>query len=53
MTGTFKIKKLDLQKEGFDITKVSDPIYFMQKDGSYILLTSQIYQKILDGKADL
>lgn len=27
MTGTFKLKKRDLQLEGYNITKITDPIY--------------------------
>ena len=29
MTGTYKLQKTELQKEGFDVTRVQDPIYFM------------------------
>lgn len=53
MTGTFKLKKMDLQKEGYDVTKISDPIYYMQKNGSYKLMTKEIFEKIVTGKCDL
>ena len=29
MTGTYKLQKTELQKEGFDVTRIQDPVYFM------------------------
>lgn len=46
MTGTFKLKKRDLQLEGYDITKITDPIYLLQSDGSYKKLTMEKYEEI-------
>jgi solute carrier family 27 (fatty acid transporter), member 1/4 len=53
MTGTFKLKKRDLQLDGFDLTKVTDPIYLLQNDGSYKRLTNEKYEEIKSGKAKL
>uniref|UniRef100_A0A8D8VB01 long-chain-fatty-acid--CoA ligase n=1 Tax=Cacopsylla melanoneura TaxID=428564 RepID=A0A8D8VB01_9HEMI len=54
MTGTFKLKKIDLQTEGFNPNKVKDPLYFMDPStNEYIPLTTDIYQKIVDGKVRL
>jgi solute carrier family 27 (fatty acid transporter), member 1/4 len=53
MTGTFKLKKRDLQLEGFDLTKITDPIYVVQRDGSYKRLTNESYEEIKSGKAKL
>jgi solute carrier family 27 fatty acid transporter 1/4 len=53
MTGTFKLKKRDLQLEGFDITKISDPIYILQSDGSYKLMTQEQNNEIKEGRAKL
>jgi solute carrier family 27 (fatty acid transporter), member 1/4 len=53
MTGTFKLKKRDLQLEGFDITKISDQVYLLQSDGSYKRLTDEKYQEIKSGRAKL
>ncbi|XP_017878771.2 long-chain fatty acid transport protein 4 [Ceratina calcarata] len=54
MTGTFKLKKKDLQLDGFDIKKITDPIYFLDQDSSvYVKLTEEIYDKIHQGKARL
>ena len=48
LTGTYKLKKNDLQGEGFDVTKVKDNIYFMgPKDESYRVLDSENYQNLL------
>ncbi|XP_020286096.1 long-chain fatty acid transport protein 4-like [Pseudomyrmex gracilis] len=49
MTGTFKLKKKDLQQSGFDITKVKDPIYFLKKD-AYVKLTDEYYKDIIEGR---
>uniref|UniRef100_A0A1B0DIC3 long-chain-fatty-acid--CoA ligase n=1 Tax=Phlebotomus papatasi TaxID=29031 RepID=A0A1B0DIC3_PHLPP len=53
MTGTFKMKKLGLQTDGFDLEKVQDPIYFLHPDGVYRLFTKDDYDKIQSGNARL
>lgn len=54
MTGTFKLKKRDLQIEGFDIrSKVKDPIYLLQTDGSYQKMSEEKYDEIINGRAKL
>ncbi|CAG7699633.1 unnamed protein product [Allacma fusca] len=47
-TGTFKLKKLDMQKEGFDILSIAEPIYFYQ-GGKYVRLAEPLYHQILSG----
>lgn len=49
LTGTFKLKKVELQKEGYDITKIKDAIYFY-KSGEFIPLTEEIFNGINSGK---
>lgn len=49
MTGTFKLKKRDLQRDGFDIKIVKDPIYFLDRSGIYTKLTETLYNEIQDG----
>jgi len=49
MTGTYKMKKLALQEEGFDITKISDRIYFYL-NGKYVSLGQELYTSIISGK---
>lgn len=50
MTGTFKLKKLDLQKEGFDPTKIGDSLYYLSSNGKYCRLDKAVYEQILNGK---
>lgn len=53
MTGTFKLKKRDLQLEGYDINKIKDAIYFMHNDGTYHRLTQKDYDDVRNGRARL
>ncbi|XP_055592123.1 long-chain fatty acid transport protein 4 [Uranotaenia lowii] len=50
MTATFKLKKRDLQLDGFDINKIKDPIYFLQNDGKYKLFSEEDYKIVSSGK---
>lgn len=51
ITGTFKNRKVELKNEGFDLAKVSDPIfYFADKVQGYLPLTPQILQGIGSGQ---
>lgn len=49
MTGTYKLKKVDLQKDGFDPSKTSDKIYYLDSEGVYSVVTRDIYDKINSG----
>lgn len=54
LTGTYKLKKVDLQKEGYDINRVKDKLYFYNaKLNKYEILTEQIYENIISGKIRL
>ncbi|XP_031842232.1 fatty acid transport protein 3 [Nomia melanderi] len=53
MTGTFKLKKKDLQQDGFNIKKITDPVYFLDHTGVYVKLTEQLYNDILEGRTRL
>ena len=54
ITSTFKHKKTDLVKEGFDPAVVSDPLYFMDVGReTYVPLDGQIYKSIVVGKSKL
>ena len=49
ITGTFKHKKVDLVKEGYNPQDVSDPLFFIDdKNGNYINLDSNLYEKIIN-----
>ena len=50
-TGTFKMRKVDLVKDGFDPKKITDPLYFDHpKIGKYVRLTAELYEQIVGGK---
>ena len=50
-TGNFKLRKINLQKEGFNIEEISDIIYVLLPGKSdYILLTTELYQSIKNKK---
>ena len=53
-TSTFKLKKGDLQKEGFDPRAISDPLYMLdpQKD-RYVPLTPALYDDVVQGRMRL
>ncbi|XP_003741428.1 long-chain fatty acid transport protein 4 [Galendromus occidentalis] len=51
-TGTYKLKKVELQKEGFDINVVKDPIYFLH-NGTYVRLDRELYTSIQYAKIRL
>lgn len=53
MTTTFKLKKVDLQNEGFDIHKIKDPVYYLHNDGVFRLLTEKDFDDVMNGRARL
>ena len=49
-TGTFKFRKVDLVKEGFDPSKIDDTILFDHPgEGRYVELTPELYEQIQSG----
>ncbi len=53
-TSTFKFKKTNLVKAGFDPAKVSDPMYYADpKTGAYEKLTKTVFDKIKKGEIRL
>jgi len=47
ITGTFKQKKLDLVKEGFDPARVADPVYFSDAaSNTFIPLDQELYESL-------
>lgn len=53
LTGTFKLKKKDLQEEGYNPHKVQDKLYYLNAKLGYQLLTSEVYDQIQQGKVKL
>ena len=50
VTGTFKQRKVDLVREGFNPAAISDPLYVLDPDsGKYERLTSERYAEIVAG----
>ncbi|KAG0725327.1 Long-chain fatty acid transport protein 1 [Chionoecetes opilio] len=50
MTGTFKLKKITVQKDGFDINLIKDRVFFLDaKKRGYVPLTPEIHNKIISG----
>ncbi len=50
LTGTFKLRKVELQKEGYDISQVSDPVYFRDtEEGAYVPVRESLYAKVMSG----
>lgn len=50
VTGTFKLKKIDLQIEGFNPNIIEDDIFYLTPSGQYAKLTNEIYNKIINGE---
>ncbi|KAF2888102.1 hypothetical protein ILUMI_18071 [Ignelater luminosus] len=54
LTGTYKLKKVSLQAEGYNINKIKDKVYFYNsKQKQYEVLTSEKYEQIMSGKTNL
>lgn len=49
LTGTHKIRKVELQKEGYNIEKMNDSVYFLGKKG-YSKIDENFYNELIDGK---
>lgn len=53
-TGTFKIQKTRLQREGFDPCQISDRLFFLDlKQGHYLPLDQGVYTQICSGSFSL
>ncbi|XP_055383921.1 long-chain fatty acid transport protein 1-like [Condylostylus longicornis] len=50
LTGTYKLKKIDLQKDGFNPNIIKDKLYYLDSNGTYKLLTNDIYEQIQNNK---
>ena len=50
ITGTFKLRKFNLQKEGFDPSVISDKLFFLHpKTGTYEILNVELFNSIITG----
>jgi len=49
-TGTFKFRKVDLVKEGFDPARVADPVLLDHPgEGRYVQITPELYEAVQSG----
>jgi fatty-acyl-CoA synthase len=54
ITGTFKMRKVELVKDGFDPSAISDPLYMLDiASNNYIPLDAARYSDILSGRMKL
>ncbi|RLT97040.1 long-chain-acyl-CoA synthetase [Ketobacter sp.] len=54
ITGTFKNRKVELKKEGFDPAHSTDPVYLLDTQaGAYVPLTPERFQQIENGELRL
>lgn len=54
ITGTFKNRKVELKKAGFDPEQSEDPLYFLDSgQNAYVALTTELFQKIQQGEIRL
>ena len=50
ITGTFKLKKFNLQREGYDPSIISDKMFFLHpKTGTYETLSIELFNSIVTG----
>jgi fatty-acyl-CoA synthase len=50
-TSTFKQRKVEMVREGFDPAVVSEPLYFLDPDhGAYVPLDTALYDRIQSGQ---
>lgn len=50
ITGTFKLKKFNLQREGFDPSLISDKLFFLHpRTGTYEALSTELFHSIITG----
>jgi fatty-acyl-CoA synthase len=50
ITGTFKHRKVDLVKDGFDPAAISDPLFFLDGERGYVKLDPELYGRIVRGE---
>ena len=52
VTGTFKLRKVELQRDGYDVTVVRDPIFVLKpRTTEYVPLDEEFHSALLSGSA--
>ncbi len=50
LAGTFKLRKINLQREGFDPRTITDKMFFLHpKTGKYETLSNELFNSIITG----
>jgi fatty-acyl-CoA synthase len=49
LTGTFKLRKQEPVAEGYDCTRITDPVYFDDRQ-AYTRLDAELYARLQQGK---
>lgn len=50
VTGTFKLVKLQLVRDGFDVRVIADPLYILDnKNQTFRSLTPDVYKAVCEG----
>jgi len=53
-TGTFKLRKVNLQEEGFDLARVADPLFLRDDEArAYVPLTAELAADVAAGRRKL
>jgi hypothetical protein len=53
-TGTFKLKKADLQREGFDPAQTEEPIYVRHPQReAYVRVDGELHRQLVSGQLKL
>jgi fatty-acyl-CoA synthase len=50
VTGTFKHRKVELVKEGFDPAVIANPLYFLDGERGYVPLDAELHGRIVRGE---
>jgi solute carrier family 27 fatty acid transporter 1/4 len=51
LTGTYKMRKVDYQKEGIEIDKIKDQVFFFEAASqSYVPFTCALHEQLKSGK---
>jgi fatty-acyl-CoA synthase len=51
VTGTFKLRKIELQREGFDLAQIGDPVWLRDDEAkTYVPLTRKLQRQLLSGE---
>lgn len=51
--GTFKMKKVDLQNDGYDLSKVGNDSLYFSDNGKFVPLNQELHEKIANGSKRL